>query len=172
MIRINQKIKRGGALTLFAISAFALTVTALTGTTKAESQSTDVVDEHLQMYSESTQVTGAEYRSLGLFTLTAYCPCVRCCGVWSVEHPSRIGTGYIQKTASGTIPAEGRTIGVDPNVIPFGTAVMINGHEYVAEDRGGAVRGNSIDVFFYSHNEALEFGRQTAEVFIKTTKED
>ncbi len=110
--------------------------------------------------------------SLGEFTLTAYCPCAKCCGEWSAEHPSRIGTDYIQKTASGTIPEAGRTIGVDPGVIPFGTVVIINDHEYIAEDRGGAVKGNSIDIFFDDHNEALEFGRQTAEVFIKINKED
>lgn len=113
-----------------------------------------------------------EYESLGEFSLTAYCPCVKCCGEWSAEHPSRIGTDYIQKTASGTIPTQGRTIGVDPSVIPFGTVVVINGHEYIAEDRGSAVKGNTIDIYFESHDEALEFGRQTAEVFIKIIEED
>ena len=116
--------------------------------------------------------TEPELESLGEFTLTAYCPCVKCCGEWSAEHPSRVGTDYIQKTASGTIPTAGRTIGVDPTVIPFGTVVVINGHEYVAEDRGGAINGNKIDIFFEDHDEALEFGRQTAEVFIKNIKED
>lgn len=110
--------------------------------------------------------------SLGEFILTAYCPCVKCCGEWSAQHPSRIGTDYIQKTASGTIPTARRTIGVDPDVIPFGTTVIISGHEYVAEDRGGAVKGNKIDIFFDDHDEALEFGRQTAEVFITNNEED
>lgn len=113
-----------------------------------------------------------EPENLGEFVLTAYCPCVKCCGEWSAEHPSRIGTDYVQKTASGTIPTAGRTIGVDPSVIPFGTTVIIRGHEYVAEDRGGAIKGNKIDIFFDDHNEALEFGRQTAEVFIINNKED
>lgn len=112
-----------------------------------------------------------EYISLGEFTLTAYCPCVKCCGEWSAEHPSRIGTDYVQKTASGTIPIAGRTVSVDTSVIPFGSIVVINGHEYVAEDRGGAIKGNKVDVYFDSHDEALEFGRQMAEVFIKTIKE-
>lgn len=116
---------------------------------------------------ESIGDTAPELESLGEFSLTAYCPCVKCCGEWSAEHPSRIGTDYIQKTASGTIPEEGRTIGVDPDIIPFGTIVIINGHEYIAEDRGGAVKGNSIDIFFESHEEALNFGRQSAEVFVK-----
>lgn len=116
---------------------------------------------------ESTSAAASELKSLGKFSLTAYCPCVKCCGEWSKEHPSRIGTDYIQKTASGTIPKAGRTIGVDPDIIPYGTVVIINDHEYVAEDCGGGVNGNSIDIFFDDHNEALEFGRQTAEVFIK-----
>ena len=105
--------------------------------------------------------------SLGEFTLTAYCPCVKCCEIWSASHPSRIGTDYIQKTASGTIPKAGRTIGVGPKIISFGTEVDINGHIYTAEDKGGGVKGNHIDIFFDTHSEAVAFGRQTAEVYTK-----
>ena len=105
--------------------------------------------------------------SLGVFRITAYCPCVRCCGIWSAEHPSRIGTDFVQRTASGTIPTAGRTIAVDTSVIPFGTVIFIDGREYVAEDRGGAIRGNRIDIFFNCHQEALNWGVQRIEVFIK-----
>lgn len=42
---------------------------------------------------------------------------------------------------------EGHTIAVDPNVIPYGTVVLLDGNEYVAEDCGGAVKGNVIDVY-------------------------
>jgi len=108
-----------------------------------------------------------EYMSLGKFNLTAYCPCVKCCGVWSTEHSSRIGTGYIQTTASGTIPSANKTISVDTGVIPFGTTVIIGNNEYTAEDRGGSIKGNRIDIFFNTHSEAIEFGRQTAEIYIK-----
>lgn len=121
---------------------------------------------------ESPAPSESEPESLGEFVLTAYCTCVKCCGEWSAEHPSRIGTDYVQKTASGTIPTAGRTISVDTSVIPLGTTVIIRGHEYVAEDRGGAIKGNKIDIFFDDHNEALEFGCQTAEVFITNNKED
>lgn len=117
-------------------------------------------------------VSEPELISLGEFTVTAYCPCVICCGEWSKEHPSRVGTDYVQMTASGTIPQEGRTIGVDPNVIPYGTIVVIFGHEYIAEDSGAALNGNTIDIYFDSHDEALDFGRQTTEVFVKNIKED
>ncbi|MCC8047075.1 MAG: 3D domain-containing protein [Clostridiales bacterium] len=59
-------------------------------------------------------------------------------------------------------------MGVDPEVIPYGTTVIIDGHEYIAEDTGSALEGNTIDIFFDTHEEALEYGRQTAEVFIKS----
>jgi 3D (Asp-Asp-Asp) domain-containing protein len=88
------------------------------------------------------------------FELTAYCSCEKCCGK---------SDGI---TATGTKATEGRTIAVDPKTIPYGTEVIINGHTYVAEDCGGAIKGNRIDVYFDSHDEALAFGRQTAEIYI------
>lgn len=63
------------------------------------------------------------------------------------------------KTATGTEPKAGRTIAVDPNVIPLGSHVLIDGHEYVAEDTGGAVKENIIDIFVDSEEEAIEKGR-------------
>ena len=92
--------------------------------------------------------------SLGTFKLTAYCPCVKCCGK----------TDGI--TSSGTKATQGRTIAVDKNVIPIGTKVIINGNTYTAEDTGGAIKGNRIDIYFNSHQEALNFGVQYKEVFI------
>ena len=53
---------------------------------------------------------------------------------------------------------------VDPKVIPFGSKLMINGVVYTAEDRGGGVRGNHIDIFFNTHGETLQPGTQNAEV--------
>ena len=93
--------------------------------------------------------------SLGEFKLTAYCPCKECTGD---------GDGI---TASGTVATQGRTIAVDPSVIPYGTVLVINGHEYIAEDSGtGWIEGKEIDIFFDDHQEAREFGEQYAEVFI------
>lgn len=93
--------------------------------------------------------------SLGVFKLTAYCACEKCCG----EYADGI-------TATGTTATEGRTIAVDPTIIPYGTRVIINGHEYVAEDCGGGIKGDRIDVFFASHEDALLFGVGEAEVFV------
>lgn len=108
-----------------------------------------------------------ELTDLGEFRLTAYCPCVKCCGIWSAEHPDRIGTDYTQKTKSGTIPEQGRTVGVDPEVIPLGSVLIIDGQEYIAEDTGSAVNDKSIDIYFASHEDAVAFGAQNKTVYLK-----
>ena len=95
-------------------------------------------------------------KSLGKFVITAYCTCRVCCGVYSGGN----------RTASGTVPTSNRTIAVDTSVIPFKTKVVINGQVYVAEDRGGAIKGKRIDMFFMTHKEALRWGRRTMEVFL------
>ena len=101
-------------------------------------------------------------------TVTAYCTCVECCGEWSAEHPSRIGTDYEQLTASGTVPTPWRTIAVDPEVIPLGSYVMIGNGVYIAEDTGSWVNGNHIDIFIPDHGEANAFGTQEMEVTVYT----
>lgn len=97
--------------------------------------------------------------SLGEFKLTAYCACEACCG----KAPDDPKYGI---TAYGYQVTAGRTIAVDPKVIPIGSEVVINGHTYIAEDVGGAIKENRIDIYFNTHQEALEFGVQYAEVFI------
>lgn len=79
------------------------------------------------------------------FRVSAYCACTRCTD----------GDGI---TASGTKPKQGRTIAVDPQYYPYGTKIILNGKTYVAEDCGGAIKGNRIDMYFDSHQEALEWG--------------
>lgn len=100
--------------------------------------------------------------SLGEFKLTAYCSCEICCGIWAINRPNGIVYGAI-----GEELKEDYSIAVDPNVIPYRTEVIINGNTYKAQDCGGAIKGNRIDVYFEDHNDALEFGVQYAEVFIK-----
>ena len=93
--------------------------------------------------------------NLGKFKLTAYCSCKKCCGK----------TDGI--TSTGTKATQGRTIAVDTKVIPYGSKVIINGKEYIAEDCGGAIKNNRIDIFFNNHQDALKFGVQYANVYIK-----
>lgn len=62
------------------------------------------------------------------------------------------------------MPVIGRTIAVDPAVIPLGSTIMIDGHEYIAEDTG--VIGNVIDLYVETEAEAEVFGVEEAEVYI------
>jgi len=97
------------------------------------------------------------------FTATAYCPCEKCCGKWAKNRPN--GIVY---TASGEVAREGVTIAADWNVLPKGTKVEIKGIGFrVVQDRGGAIQGNRIDIYFDSHQEALEFGVQEVQLRIK-----
>lgn len=89
---------------------------------------------------------------LGKFEITAYCHCAKCCGK---------SDGI---TASGTKTTADRTIAVDPRIIPLGSKILIDGKIYVAEDVGGGIKGNHIDIYFPSHQAALNFGRQYKDV--------
>jgi uncharacterized protein YabE (DUF348 family)/3D (Asp-Asp-Asp) domain-containing protein len=91
-------------------------------------------------------------RVLNNVVLTAYTP------AGGGKSPKSPGYG---RTATGAKASEGRTIAVDPRVIPLGWWVFIDGIGYRrAEDTGGAVHGNKIDVFFNSHSDAIRFGRK------------
>lgn len=87
--------------------------------------------------------------------LTAYCACSKCCG-----HNTGI-------TASGAYVEQGKTIATSSSFADFGTEIEIYGHRYVVQDRG--VKGNVIDIYFDSHEEALNFGVQytTVKVFLE-----
>lgn len=87
------------------------------------------------------------------FTATGYCPCEKCCGV---------ADGL---TASGEYAKANHTVAM-PKSYPFGTKIEIKGYgTYIVEDRGGAIKGNKIDIFFNTHQEALNFGKKT--VYLK-----
>lgn len=93
--------------------------------------------------------------SLGTYTVYAYCPCAKCCGQWS---------GGL--TASGTVPEEGRTVAADWDVLPAGTEIYIEGVGWrIVEDTGAGIDGQALDVYMASHEDALDFGVQTAEVW-------
>lgn len=90
--------------------------------------------------------------SLGMFTTTAYCACDKC------------GSGH-NITFSGAIPTAEHTISADLTVFPLGTKLMIDDIIYTVEDKGSSVVGNKLDIFFTTHEEAMEYGRKIKEVF-------
>lgn len=108
--------------------------------------------------------------SLGEYKLTAYCPCTKCCGKWGENRPKDANGNIIVVTASGRYAKANWTVAADTSVLPFGTRIYINGYEYEVQDRGGAVKGNRIDIYFDDHQEALNFGVQYAEVMIKVVE--
>ncbi|MNI67667.1 Cell wall-binding protein YocH precursor [compost metagenome] len=69
--------------------------------------------------------------------------------------------GIGTRTASGTRVTEGRTIAVDKSVVPLGWWVYIEGVGFrKAEDTGGAIKGNKMDVYYDSLKAAKNFGRK------------
>jgi len=87
--------------------------------------------------------------------VSAYCPCEKCCGEWA--------DGF---TACGKL-AQGCFVAA-PRSYPFGTILVIPGYNdsrpVPVLDRGGAIKGNKLDVFFSTHQAALNWGRRTLKV--------
>lgn len=116
----------------------------------------DMLDEvNEKIYQDMQSKQEAKYQYLGTFLLTGYDDCYLC-------QEEFVGT-----TALGIPPRENHTIAVDPKIIPLGTHVLINGIEYVAEDVGGGVNQNHIDIFVGSHAETFsDFCNGYAEVYL------
>ena len=92
--------------------------------------------------------------NMGECKITYYCACEECSGPW----------GNI--TATGTRCSEGRTVAVDPDVIAYGTKLLINGHVFTAEDCGGSVKGDHIDIYLEDHDRVDMFGVDYTNVWI------
>ena len=104
------------------------------------------------------QVT--EKYSVDTFQVTAYSPYDNVSGMENDGNPNT--------TATGTKPRPG-TIAVDPKVIPYGSKIIIiyedgTVEHGIAEDCGGLIKGNVIDVFRQTYKEAIEHGRREATV--------
>lgn len=102
--------------------------------------------------------------SLGEFRITAYCSCAVCCGEYAYNRPTDENGNPIVYGASGERLRQGVSVAADTSVLPFGTEILIDGHTYVVQDVGGAIRGNRIDVYFENHSDALAFGVKYASV--------
>lgn len=102
-----------------------------------------------------------EFRNRDNFTVTAYAPYDNVSGIENDGNPNI--------TSIGKKPRKG-TFAIDPRVIPYGTKIKIvysDGavEEGVAEDCGGAIKGNRIDVFRHTYKETTQFGKRSATVY-------
>lgn len=104
---------------------------------------------------EEEQEPQSNKKSLGVFTVTAYCPCESC--------TSPYNDGY---TFTGDKATEGVTVATYPEQIPLGTEIYIEGiGERVSQDIGGSIYENRIDLFMSDHQAALNFGVQELEIW-------
>ncbi len=72
------------------------------------------------------------------------------------------GTGL---TSTGVVPYHG-VVAVDPDVIPYGTRMYIPGYGFaVAADCGGAINGNTIDLYMEDYGDAISWGRRDVTIY-------
>jgi len=118
----------------------------------------DELTAQLQAGAEARAAQAAAYEAVGIYryvgecTITAYCPCEKCCG-----------RGANGLTATG-LPAEPGIVAVDPEVIPLGSTVVIDGQKYLAADTG--VTGNHVDIFMTDHADTVRHGVRTERVWV------
>ncbi len=108
----------------------------------------------LALFLVPVQARAADLSSMGLCKITYYCPCESCSGP------------YQDKTATGTRCEEGRTVAVDPDVIAYGTKLLIDGKVYIAEDCGPGVKGDHIDIYLDDHERTERLGVRYTNVWI------
>lgn len=92
--------------------------------------------------------------SMGEFLLTYYCSCEECSGQWGTQ------------TSTGGHCEQGRTAAVDPDVIAYGTRILIDDNIYVAEDCGGLVKGDHIDIYVEDHELVEKLGKKVKKIWL------
>lgn len=92
--------------------------------------------------------------NMGEFKITYYCSCERCSEDWGTQ------------TSTGNHCEQGRTVAVDPSVIAYGTRILLGDNIYVAEDCGGAVCGDHIDVYVEDHDLVEKLGVRYRNIWL------
>jgi 3D (Asp-Asp-Asp) domain-containing protein len=142
--------------------ALGTTERPVTGLAVASLSSSELMqDDAAPALSSSSSTMSASVSRTMWMEVTAYCPCTRCCG------PRAQGI-----TASGhpVTHNAGRFVAADTSVLPFGTRVSIPGYHDATPvpvlDRGGAIKGAKLDLYFPTHDQALQWGRQWVMVTV------
>ena len=125
-----------------------------------EDNAVQIYPYNAQIAAESDETTAAEeipaetsnLSYYGQCRITFYCAGSCCCGAYA--------TGY---TANGS-PVQANHTAAN-GALPFGTVIVVDGQEYVVEDRG--VGAYEIDIYVPTHQEALNRGLYYTDVYIK-----
>ena len=113
---------------------------------------TPTVPDYMEDLEDKTPAP--DYRVVTM-KVTAYCPCEKCCAP------------YADGVTSTGKSAYSLGVAVDPKFIEYGTVIEIPGYGIVeADDCGGAIKGNRLDVRFPTHQEALNWGVKNLRVKI------
>jgi 3D (Asp-Asp-Asp) domain-containing protein len=99
---------------------------------------------------------GGAWKPMGEYRITGYSPCVKCCGKSDgITADGTYAPGFKGRLASA------------PKDIPFGTKLWVEGVGVVeVHDRGGAIKGRRLELFFQKYNEALQWGVQKRQVWM------
>ena len=110
-------------------------------------------------FDKAAAYSAGEWQSVRM-RVTAYCPCPKCCGRYS---DGQTACGHKIRPGDAFVAA-------DRNY-QFGTEMIVAGYNDGAPvkvlDRGGAIHGNRLDVFFHSHEDALKWGVKYVDVKIR-----
>jgi len=151
---LKHNIRITSILGIICIGLMGLSITQNIQYHKMLKQQTEKYTE--MMIEQQPDIQDFPNRKLGRFTLSWYSP-----KELGKASPSQL------RTSTGTTPKEGRTIAVDPKVIPYGSIVYIQDYGYyIAEDCGGDIKSNRIDVFTASHENAIQQGKKVANVWV------
>lgn len=125
-----------------------------------------IVEQKANTYTEEPPV---EYKKVIEAKATAYCLCKKCCGK-SETHPEYGVTASGLKIVPGT---NMKVIAVDPNIIPLGTKVYVEGlngaKDYgyaIAADTGSAIKSLKIDLYMETHQKAYQWGIKNVKVYV------
>lgn len=148
----------------YAGSSFTVTASILSGDQKIPLEGTvsytktddagtvEVVSASADVSSSDEEPEEEAGDFLGTFTASGYCSCSRCSGGHAL-------------TYSGTVPQARHTIAADTSIFPLGTRIMIDGIIYTVEDVGSGIHSDRLDIYFDSHQEALNYGLQKVDVY-------
>lgn len=173
MKRKQDRIVKRILLSWLIVFVIGLTVGGVSGTLIARANDTE--NETLKNFNNEVQETESkevvlaeeveevEPISLGIYRITAYCSCEKCCGEWANKR-----TDGIVKGAAGVELTPGTSVACS---LPFGTKLYIEGYgEVVVQDRIAEwvtekYDDKVIDIYFNNHTEAINFGVKNLSVY-------